>query len=324
MALINCPECGHEISDTVQQCPHCGYAINGQPTQAPKKKSKTGIIILVAVVLAACAAACYLFVIQPQQKLSQAETLISRGKYSEAEVILSQLGNSEKKNDLLAQITLAEIEECIKSGDYSGAERKMKSVPEGLVSPELKAELALKQAEAYMIQGKYDEADQTLSGIEQTEEVVTLREELSYESRVFSCIKAIKKILKNPDSLSIYDVTFYKTTKKDEKASTEENPVYVDTEPSCVMHYGAQNGFGGNTTSYALFDWGTDEYEFVGSVNSLDEDDLNDKSDDYLWDLLSLYAIKGAMGREQIGSLNLERVQTLLKNNNYSIIKIIK
>ena len=27
MALIKCPECGHEISDTVVQCPHCGYKI---------------------------------------------------------------------------------------------------------------------------------------------------------------------------------------------------------------------------------------------------------------------------------------------------------
>lgn len=324
MALINCPECGHEVSDTVQQCPHCGYTINGQPQQASSKKSKTPIIVIVAIALVACLAAGYLFIIQPQQKLSQAEALIARGKYNDAEVILSQLGNSDKKNELLVQITLAEIEECIKSGDYSGAERKMQSVPAGSISPELKAELASKQAEAYMIQGKYAEADEMLAGIEQTDEVVKLREELSYESRVFSCIKAIKKILKNPDSLSIYEVTFHKETKKDEEASTEENPVYVDTEPSCVMHYGAQNGFGGNTTSYALFTWGGEEYEFAGSVNSLNADDLNEKSDDYFYDLLSLYAIEAAMGREEVGSLNLERVQTLLKNNSYSIIKVIK
>lgn len=28
MALINCPECGKEISDAALSCPHCGYAIN--------------------------------------------------------------------------------------------------------------------------------------------------------------------------------------------------------------------------------------------------------------------------------------------------------
>lgn len=29
MALINCPECQREISDTVKACPHCGYVITG-------------------------------------------------------------------------------------------------------------------------------------------------------------------------------------------------------------------------------------------------------------------------------------------------------
>lgn len=28
MALINCPECGKEISDAAISCPHCGYTIN--------------------------------------------------------------------------------------------------------------------------------------------------------------------------------------------------------------------------------------------------------------------------------------------------------
>lgn len=28
MALINCPECGKQISDVAIACPHCGYAVN--------------------------------------------------------------------------------------------------------------------------------------------------------------------------------------------------------------------------------------------------------------------------------------------------------
>lgn len=27
MALINCPECGKEVSDTVKKCVHCGYKL---------------------------------------------------------------------------------------------------------------------------------------------------------------------------------------------------------------------------------------------------------------------------------------------------------
>lgn len=31
MALIQCPECGKEISDQAASCPNCGYAINTAP-----------------------------------------------------------------------------------------------------------------------------------------------------------------------------------------------------------------------------------------------------------------------------------------------------
>lgn len=37
MALINCPECGKEISDSAMNCPNCGYPIN--------KKSSEKIVI---------------------------------------------------------------------------------------------------------------------------------------------------------------------------------------------------------------------------------------------------------------------------------------
>lgn len=27
MALIKCPECNHEVSDTAKNCPNCGYKL---------------------------------------------------------------------------------------------------------------------------------------------------------------------------------------------------------------------------------------------------------------------------------------------------------
>lgn len=32
MALIKCPECGNNVSDTAKFCPHCGYVITPTPT----------------------------------------------------------------------------------------------------------------------------------------------------------------------------------------------------------------------------------------------------------------------------------------------------
>ena len=36
MALINCPECGREISDKAASCPHCGVPITAQVEQSPE------------------------------------------------------------------------------------------------------------------------------------------------------------------------------------------------------------------------------------------------------------------------------------------------
>lgn len=49
MALIKCPECGKEISDTIDQCPHCGYRI--------KKKNRINrklFIVPIAIFIIGC------------------------------------------------------------------------------------------------------------------------------------------------------------------------------------------------------------------------------------------------------------------------------
>lgn len=40
MALIKCPECGKEISDTAKQCPNCGYALKEDPSLVDKLTSE--------------------------------------------------------------------------------------------------------------------------------------------------------------------------------------------------------------------------------------------------------------------------------------------
>ncbi len=57
MALINCPECGHEVSDTAATCPHCGCAISQQQTEEKTKKkksiSKKKLIIIISSIIVA-------------------------------------------------------------------------------------------------------------------------------------------------------------------------------------------------------------------------------------------------------------------------------
>lgn len=58
MALINCPECGKEISDTCESCIHCGYKLSNHSSIKPvaieskysdKKKIPTKIIVSIII-----------------------------------------------------------------------------------------------------------------------------------------------------------------------------------------------------------------------------------------------------------------------------------
>ncbi len=50
MALINCPECGKEISDSSDKCIHCGYPLKVN-VEKPKKKKAVIIVIIVVIVV---------------------------------------------------------------------------------------------------------------------------------------------------------------------------------------------------------------------------------------------------------------------------------
>ena len=46
MALINCPECGKEISDKAISCPNCGNPMNNKPKVTVVEKN--GIIYMLS------------------------------------------------------------------------------------------------------------------------------------------------------------------------------------------------------------------------------------------------------------------------------------
>lgn len=79
MALINCPECHKEISDTAKRCIYCGYKIKN-----PKSRKKTikilsciaGGIIIVLIV------GFIIIDIQYKSKLQEAKRYYNNGEYS--------------------------------------------------------------------------------------------------------------------------------------------------------------------------------------------------------------------------------------------------
>lgn len=56
MALINCPECNKEISDTTKSCPHCGYSLKEEITKTElgsiEKNALSGFLWIVIGIVA--------------------------------------------------------------------------------------------------------------------------------------------------------------------------------------------------------------------------------------------------------------------------------
>jgi len=54
MALINCPECKKQISETIENCPHCGYKFSSGETKKIKEQQKKstviGFVVLVVII----------------------------------------------------------------------------------------------------------------------------------------------------------------------------------------------------------------------------------------------------------------------------------
>ena len=52
MALVKCPECGNDVSDTARTCPHCGYNLRIKNTeQKPRRKKKWLPFVIIGGVL---------------------------------------------------------------------------------------------------------------------------------------------------------------------------------------------------------------------------------------------------------------------------------
>ena len=98
--------------------------------------------------------------------------------------------------------------------------------------------------------------------------------ELKYESYAYDCFKQSKQYFnfKNPDSISIRDVNSYYVTNKSQASK------YLDVT---IIDMAAQNGYGGNTLGYFLYDnvsksyWGNTDDLDKTEPTSDDEEEIN-------------------------------------------------
>ena len=75
MALINCPECGKEISDSAMNCPNCGYPMQVESASTNKLKEDNKIPKKIPVVLMLCMAAVIIMMILVQLGIRSKSTI---------------------------------------------------------------------------------------------------------------------------------------------------------------------------------------------------------------------------------------------------------
>ena len=114
MALINCPECNHEISDKVKACPHCGYPFETQDEEQvqkveissvnikpPKisKKIKIGILIACGVIILGVAAIFLIGYLDNSKAYTSAQDLYDNADFKGAEAAFLSLGDFKDSED---------------------------------------------------------------------------------------------------------------------------------------------------------------------------------------------------------------------------------
>ena len=304
--LIKCPECGKEISSKAKKCVHCGKVF-------VEDKVITKICDDCGKEVAVDATECPFCGCPFEGKTLQKPNIIAKSR-------------EEKKNftKILIPIALVALIAVMGTTVYNIKVVKPKKI-------EAQNKATYEDAIELLEKGKYEEADELLKTIDGYKDVDTILEQVKWESYIYSCVSQIKRYLKNPDSFTLYEVAFYLD---DEThgiyASLLEN---VDLSyPAIIFRSGAQNGFGGNTTGYELFYYIKDSgYTYVGSCDYLDEDEyyyddgeLKDKDDGAMEVMLCKEINKIKNESEEVGTVDMNRIKKVLKNDAYSTVKIIE
>lgn len=304
MALIKCPECGKEISDKARNCIHCGIAFK-EDNSITKICNECGREINIHATecpFCGCPAE------EDKSKLHKAIMNIDKLKIDINKIVI-----------LLSAIIIVAVAGLLIYNIKVIQPRKL----------EAQNKATYEEAIELLEKGKYDDGQKLLETIVDYENVVTILDQIKWESYVYDCINDWKLWLKNPDSFTLYEVSFF----YDDKSHGIYSSLLGEVDfsyPAIIFRSGAQNGFGGNTTGYELFYYIKDTgYTCMGSCEYLDkeeyyddEGELKDEEDGAMEVLLCTEINELKEQAEEVGTVDMERVKTLIKNDSYSTIKI--
>lgn len=305
MAIIKCSKCGEEISDRAEKCVHCGEPVTEENEVQFCKEC--GSI------------------------LSQNSAFCEKcGCPTETIETLSQVKNNHSKKQLIAVTTIVALFAVLIFA-YSIFKNNLDKIYSNAIE--------------LINQGNYDKAIALLTSLDNYNNSNELQEQLKYETYTYSAIRSIKSRLKSPNSFYLHEILFFDwnldketdESEKNEKLSSQENKDNTEDKsdtneiklPVCVVHYSAQNGFGGNSESYAAIEYKPDigEYTVASECDSINLNNYDEKTKDeeerteYATCLLINLFLRDS---KVIGSIDIDRIRTMVDNGMYSKIEIIR
>lgn len=132
MAIINCPECGKEVSDKARTCPSCGYRINTPPNQIGRAiTAHKGLFFLAVLIIISI---CF-FAALPKIKANVARRLAEEEQTKQEALVLARMEEEMKhaiavENDHEAPIIHCDIDSIRievneKRHDFKGYKNQM-------------------------------------------------------------------------------------------------------------------------------------------------------------------------------------------------------
>lgn len=196
MALINCPECGKEISDMVKRCPNCGYPI--------KKKTNSRIIVVTVIVLSICIIGGVVYnqiVLKPLRTYKDAVALYEQEKYDEASLLFDKISNYkdvpeykkliETENAYQEAIDLYNQEKYEEASDIFNTINEYKDVSE--YQDLIASEAIYQEASDLYKQREYDKAGELFSKIKDYKDVPDIQDQMKKDKEFNEYIDNVTK-----------------------------------------------------------------------------------------------------------------------------------
>ncbi|MCH5266616.1 MAG: hypothetical protein J1F02_12000 [Lachnospiraceae bacterium] len=224
MALINCPECNKEISDTVKVCPGCGYKFKKSKQKKEKKepkifkskKSKRIAIVILAVVIAALLGIGgfwgYKYYLVPLQDYKVAESLASENKFDEAIAAFEALDDFKDSKDKVLETHYKKAEYLLESKSYVDAVKEFELAGDYSDSKDRVNETMYQWAEASDV-----------------EESIRIYEELGDYKDSADKLASAKKKKEADDALKKMETAYDSCESSRTKLSSDKKSIIVDS-----------------------------------------------------------------------------------------------